>query len=130
MVNPNAGLRLNSGWAMSSKMKRLILSIPLMFGLAACSPSFEGACKDFCDKSDECAALESGTDVTSCKNECEIFALTADQSLEAGLISQKCYDLATDLFSCAAGLSCTDVKAETVPKECENIAADIERSCA
>lgn len=69
------------------------------------------------------------SDVTSCKKECETLALTADKDVESGRVSQKCYDLSIDLFSCLAALSCSQGRANAIPEECKGVATDIQGSC-
>ncbi len=91
-------------------MPRLLLLLPLSFALTACGGSFEAACKDFCDKSAECSSVAaSDADLLKCKNDCELAELEGQQEIDAGTLTQRCYDATTDAFSCVSGLSCAEI---------------------
>ncbi len=111
-------------------MHRLLLLLPLSFALTACGGSFEGACKDFCDKSAECSTeATSDANLLKCKNDCELAEVEGQQEIKAGTLAQACYDATADVFSCVAGLSCAELNREGVAPECAEVGAEFELAC-
>ena len=114
----------------SPRVRRLLLLVPLSFALTACGGSFEGACKDFCDKSAECAsAATSDANLLKCKNDCELAELEGQQEIDAGTLTQRCYDATRDAFSCVSGLSCAQINSGDAAPECAEVGAELELAC-
>lgn len=117
-------------YATLAQMRRILLLVSLSFALTACGANFEGACKDFCDKSAECASEPtSDADLLECKNDCEEAELDGQAEIKAGTLTQACYDATTEVFSCVAGLSCTELRREGTAPECAEVGAEFTRAC-
>lgn len=110
---------------------RMVLpTLALAFAATACGPTFEGACKSFCDKAAECTTeMVSDADLAACKAECVSAEAQAQSNIEAGTLTQECYDATTDLIDCGNGLSCTELESDTVPADCAEQNALYETYC-